>query len=69
MNKSFEESEKNLKKICEKLEAENCSISETLEMYEQGALELKNCFEILNTAKGKVTKINMELDNITEVDM
>lgn len=68
-NINFEENEKRLKEICEKLENENCSISEISKLYEEGAQKLKECYDYLNEYKGKITKIVQTIDGYKEEDI
>ncbi len=66
---NFENNEKRLKEICEKLENENCTISEISKLYEEGAQKLKECYDYLNQYKGKITKIVQTIDGYKEEDM
>jgi exodeoxyribonuclease VII small subunit len=55
-----------LKAIVLKLENDNLSFDEGLELYEKGAELVKDCFSALNEVKGKVTKIKQEIENYKE---
>lgn len=66
---TFEENEKRLVEICDKLENENLSISEIEKLYEEGALRLKECYEHLNEYKGKITKLVQTIEGYKEEDI
>lgn len=63
---TFEQAEKELQEIVEKLESENVSFSESQKLYERGSLLVKNCLSDLEQAKGKISIIKKELDEFIE---
>lgn len=58
--------EKRLNEIVSKMENEKLSISETQELYEEGAELLKKCLSVLDNAKGKIVKIEEGLEVVFE---
>lgn len=65
--KSFEESYKRLQKILEDLESENCTLEETIKLYEEG-LELANfCYDKLNKAELRIKEIHKSSKNASEL--
>ena len=63
---TFEEAEKELQAIIEKLENENVSFSESQNLYERGSFLVKNCLTELEDVKGKISIIKKELDEFIE---
>ena len=63
---TFEEAEKELQAIIEKLENENVSFSESQNLYERGSFLVKNCLTELEDIKGKISIIKKELDQFIE---
>lgn len=59
-NISFEKSLSELEKIVAKLENEECSLSEAIELFENGVKLTKNCTEQLNSAKLKIEMLTGE---------
>lgn len=59
-NISFEKSLSELEKIVAKLENEDCSLSESIELFENGVKLTKNCTEQLNSAKLKIEMLTGE---------
>lgn len=65
--RDFEKWEERLNQICEKMEDENLSISETEKLYEEGAELVLKCMNKLDKVKGNIVKIEQQLDGtITE---
>jgi len=58
---TFEQSLEQLKQIVAQLENGNLSLSESLEKYEQGVANLKQCYESLNVAQRKIEML-VDLD-------
>ena len=58
--------EKRLNEIVSKMENEKLSISETQELYEEGAGLLKKCLSVLDESKGKIVKIQEGLEKAFE---
>ncbi len=54
----FEESIKQLEEIAKKLESGNCTLDESIELYEKALLLTKECSAVLENAKLKITNIN-----------
>lgn len=55
---NFEESIKQLEEIAKKLESGNCSLDESIELYEKALTLTKECSNVLENAKLKITNIN-----------
>lgn len=64
----FEESSSRLQEIVKILEKNNVSIEEGTKLYEEGVNIAKNCYEILNKNKGKITILKEELENLSNFD-
>lgn len=64
--KDIESAEKRLTEICDKLENESVSISDSVALYEEGSEIVKFLNSELNSAKGKIVKIKQSLDKIDE---
>lgn len=64
--KDIESAEKRLTEICDKLENESVSISDSVALYEEGSEIVKFLNSELNSAKGKIVKIKQSLDKIEE---
>ena len=65
--KSFEESFTRLESILEKLESEDCSLEDTLNLYEEGLTLTKECYSRLNKAELRIKEINKTTKNETEI--
>lgn len=65
---SFEEQNLRLQEIIKKLEKSDTSIEEGTKLYEEGVKIAKDCYNFLNTNKGKVTILKQELDNLADLD-
>ncbi len=50
----FEKSLNELEKIITKLESGNCSLEESITLFEQGMKHTENCREALNNAKKRI---------------
>lgn len=63
---NYEDSVIRLEKIISELENNNNNISfdESVKMYEEAATIIKNTYEILKNAKGKIVEINEKLEEI-----
>lgn len=60
--KEFEKWEERLNEIAEKMENENLPISESEKLYEEGAGLVLQCMQELDKVKGKIVKIEQQLD-------
>lgn len=60
--KEFEKWEERLNEIAEKMENENLPISESEKLYEEGAGLVLKCMQELDKVKGKIIKIEQQLD-------
>lgn len=58
---TFEDSFRRLETILEKLESDECTLDETLKLYEEGLLLTKTCYDKLNTAELRIKEINKNL--------
>lgn len=61
---NYEDNVLRLEKIIEELENNNLSFDESVKMYEEAANIIKNSYEILKNAKGKIVEINEKLEEI-----
>ena len=57
----FEESLNSLEKIISKLENGECSIDDSIQLFEEGMKHIKDCRNALNTAE-------MKINSLTEID-
>ncbi len=64
---NIDEKIKNLKDITEKIEDENISLDESLKLFNDGVELVKDCYKSLNEAKGKVTILKKEVEELKEV--
>ena len=62
----FEEKIKELQNIASKMEDSSLSMSEGVKLYEQGVLLAKECYEELNSVKGKINIIKQDLEKFKE---
>ena len=56
--RSFESSFSRLEKILESLESEDCTLEETIKLYEEGLTLTKVCYDKLNDAELRIKEIN-----------
>ncbi len=64
---NIDEKIKNLKDITEKIEDENISLDESLKLFNDGVELVKDCYKSLNEAKGKITILKKEVEELKEV--
>lgn len=55
---SFEDSFTRLEKILEELESEDCTLEETIKLYEEGLSLTKICYDKLNNAELRIKEIS-----------
>ena len=65
--KTFEESFSRLEDILSKLEDENCTLEDTIKLYEEGLTLTKTCYQRLNNAELRIKEINKSLKAGTEI--
>lgn len=65
--KSFEDSFNRLEKILEELESEECSLEETIKLYEEGLNLTKVCYDKLNDAELRIKEISKAAKTGSEV--
>lgn len=65
--KTFEESFTRLEKILETLESEDCSLEETIKLYEEGLTLTKTCYDKLNNAELRIKEINKSIKGDLEI--
>lgn len=65
--KTFEDSFTRLEKILESLESEECSLEETIKLYEEGLGLTKICYDKLNSAELRIKEINKSLKGDIEI--
>lgn len=56
--RSFEDSFSRLEKILEELESEECTLEETIKLYEEGLSLTKICYDKLNNAELRIKEIS-----------
>ena len=64
---SYEEAVKQLNEIVIQLENGNLPMTKAMELFEKGQMLLKECYETLSQAKGKLTEVKESLDKLEEV--
>ena len=60
MTETYEAKIEQLKKIIEKIEDGNTSLDESIKLYEQGALLVKQCETLLAEAEIKITTLSRD---------
>ncbi len=60
----FEELMKNIETATTKIESGKVSLDESIQLYEQAMKDCKECYDILNTAKGKIEILNKQFEDI-----
>lgn len=55
---SFEDSFSRLEKILEQLESDDCTLEDTIKLYEEGLGLTKVCYDKLNNAELRIKEIN-----------
>lgn len=63
---NFEQGSKRLEEIITKLDSNDVLLEDSIKLFEEGVLVSKECLEILNGAKGKITQIKEQLDKLIE---
>lgn len=66
---TFEEGTKKLEEIISALDSEKTTLEQSIKLFEEGVKISKECMEILNTSKGKITVIKEQFDGIVEVSL
>jgi exodeoxyribonuclease VII small subunit len=61
---TFEQYAKRLAEISEKLENADITLDESIALFEESVRLSSECMKILKEKKGKITRINKELDGI-----
>jgi len=64
---SFEVSFQRLEKILEKLESDDCTLDETLKLYEEGLTLSKVCSDKLSNAELRIKEINKSIKGDLEI--
>jgi len=64
---NFEAAFKRLEKILEKLESDDCTLDETLSLYEEGLKLTKICYDKLNSAELRIKEINRNMNKDLEI--
>lgn len=62
---SFEKDFERLQKLVEKLENENLSVEEGLNLYDEAIKAGKKCIDQLNVGKGKLELLNKDLSRLS----
>ena len=65
--RSFEDSFARLESILEKLEGEDCSLEETITLYEEGLTLTKLCYDKLSNAELRIKEINKNTKGELEI--
>jgi len=63
---NFEDGNKKLQEIVKKLEGENLTVEESINLFEEGVKIAKECDDILTKAKGKITILKQEVEDIDD---
>lgn len=63
---SYEEAIKKLEEIVNKLESGQISMTEAVQLFEDGQKLVKVCYKEIESAKGKLSVIKEELDKLIE---
>ena len=63
---NFEEKINKLQEIASKMENTDISMADGVKLYEEGVTIAKECYEELNSIKGKVTVIKQDLEKFKE---
>ncbi|MEG1520828.1 MAG: exodeoxyribonuclease VII small subunit [Clostridia bacterium] len=66
---NFEQGTKKLEEIIKELDSESVTLDKSITLFENGVKVTKECLDILNTSKGKITEIKAEFDKLIEVPM
>lgn len=64
--KSYEESIGRLQQIIAELEQKDITLEQSMKLFEEGVLLVKQCGEVLNSAQQKVEVLSQSLDKIQE---
>ena len=64
---SFEDSFTRLERILERLESDDCTLDETLKLYEEGMTLTKVCYDKLGNAELRIKEINKSLKGEIEI--
>ena len=64
--KSYEESIGRLQQIVVQLEQKDITLEQSMKLFEEGVLLVKQCGEVLATAQQKVEVLSQSLDKIQE---
>ena len=64
--KSYEESIARLQQIIAELEQKDITLEQSMKLFEEGVLLVKQCGEVLNSAQQKVEVLSKSLDKIQE---
>ena len=57
-----------LEVISSSLEKEDIYLNDAVGLFDEGVKTLKECYDFLDTAQGKITILKKELDNYAEKD-
>ncbi|MGN1259460.1 MAG: exodeoxyribonuclease VII small subunit [Christensenellales bacterium] len=57
-----------LEVISSSLEKEDIDLNDAVGLFDEGVKTLKECYDFLDTAQGKITILKKELDNYAEKD-
>lgn len=60
MTETYEQKIEKLRQIIEKIEDGNTSLDESLRLYEQGAVLVKQCETLLNEAEVRITTLSRD---------
>ena len=63
---NFEEKIKKLQEISSQMEDENLKLADGIKLYEDGVSLAKECYEELNSDKGKINIIKQDLEKYRE---
>lgn len=64
---SFEQSCDALQELITKIESGSLSLKDSIKAFEEGEKLIKNCYNQLSQAKGKLSEIKSTLDKLEEI--
>ncbi len=65
---TFEESQKKLEEVVSKLQNADLNLDEGTKLFEEGVALVKQCYDLINKAKGKIEIVSKELDSYINDD-
>lgn len=69
MEKTFEEAVVELEKLVQTLEDGECSLDESMKMFEEGMKLAKYCYEKLQNAEKRIVELVNENGKVSEIEL